>query len=387
MYFNPPEPPEPPPPPNVVELVKYLVSRVKEAAEAGGPIFPLLVVGDQGVGKSRLLAALAVELRRAGFRVWYDLELPGGSYDYIVLDDLGALVTAWEWQTKTGRLLKKVEILIRNVGRWGYAVGAPRAGDILKNFREKAKQLLLVSRSELKHEYGVETGCDVVAVYAKQMTIFDATFALHTYVWPLRGRKYCIKWGEFKWYQDPEWRTEYERVQAKREDLLRRWLEELNVQLHEGTEREKEEREEDDETLFVKRAYQFAKKKLETTKIDSVKVLRVLLENAQEVGLAFVKPRGAERVREHREALEKALEKLKYLPGEDAATVYIILKRLLDENKTVAVIFAKSELVPGAPREFLGALSNTYTSPYTKQRIHGYAIPLARLVEILVETE
>ena len=229
MYFNPPEPPEPPPPPNVVELVKYLVSRVKEAAETGGPIFPLLVVGDQGVGKSRLLAALAVELRRAGFRVWYDLELPGGSYDYIVLDDLGALVTAWEWQTKTGRLMKKVEILIRNVGRWGYAVGAPRAGDILKNFREKAKQLMLMSRSELKHEYGVETPCDVVAVYVKQMTMFDATFAMHTYVWPLRGRRYCIKWGEFRWYQDPEWRGEYERVQAKREDLLRKWLGELGV--------------------------------------------------------------------------------------------------------------------------------------------------------------
>jgi hypothetical protein len=228
-YFNPPEPPEPPPSPNVVDLIGYLVRRVKEAAENGGPIYPLLVVGDQGVGKSRLLAALAVELKRAGFRVWYDLDLPSGSYDYIVLDDLGALVTAWEWQTKAGRLLKKVEILIRNVGRWGYAVGAPRAGDILKNFREKAKQLMLVSRSELRHEYGVETPCDVVAVYVKQLTLFDAQFASHTYVWPLKGRKYCIKWGEFRWYSDPEWRAEYERVQAKREGLLRRWLEELGV--------------------------------------------------------------------------------------------------------------------------------------------------------------
>ncbi len=228
-YFNPPDPPPPLPPPNVADLIKYLVERVREAAENGGPIYPLLVVGDQGVGKSRLLAALAVELRRAGFRVWYDLELPSGRYDYIVLDDLGALVTAWEWQTKAGRLLKKVEILIRNIGRWGYAVGAPRAGDILKNFREKARQLLLVSRSELRHEYGVETNCDVVAVYVKQLTMFDATFATHTYVWPLRGRRYCIKWDEFKWYDDPEWRTEYERVQAKREDLLRKWLEELGV--------------------------------------------------------------------------------------------------------------------------------------------------------------
>ena len=228
-YFNPPDPGEPPPTPNSTDLIRYLTMRVREAAETGGPIYPLLVTGDQGVGKSRLLAALAVELRRAGFSVWYDLELPNGTYDYIILDDLGALITAWEWQTKAGRLLKKVEILIRNVGRWGYAVGAPRAADVLKNFREKAKQLLLVSRSELKHEYGVETSCDVVAVYAKRVTLFDVEFAAHTYMWPLKGKRYCIKWNEFPWYGDPEWRAEYERVQFKRGDLLSRWLEELGI--------------------------------------------------------------------------------------------------------------------------------------------------------------
>ena len=114
--------------------------------------------------------------------------------------------------------------------------------------------------------------------------------------------------------------------------------------------------------------------------------MKVLLEDAQEVGLAFIKPRGAERVREHRKALEKALEKLKSLPGEDADAVYAMLKRLLDEGRTLALIFAKSELVPGIPREFLGIQANTYTNPYTKQRTHGYATPLARLIEFLVET-
>jgi hypothetical protein len=47
------------------------------------------------------------------------------------------------------------------------------------------------------------------------------------------------------------------------------------------------------------------------------------------------------------------------------------------------VVFAKSELVPGAPREFLGAQVGGYTNPYTKQRDHGYAVPLAKLVELL----
>jgi len=377
-YFNPPEPPEPPPPPSAADLISYLTQRVKETAETGGPIYPLLVVGDQGVGKSRLLAALAVELRRAGFSVWYDIDLPSGRYDYIILDDLGALVTAWEWQTRTGRLLKKVEILIRNIGRWGYAVGAPRATDVLKNFREKAKQLILVSRMELKHEYGVETECDVVAVYVKHVTLFDMQFATHTYVWPLRGRKYCIKWSEFKWYQDPEWRVEYERVQAKREDLLRRWLEELNAQLRGDIPGARS-----DEAAFVKRAYMFATEALGAAQVDGVKALRALLENPQDAGLAFIKPRI--RFEEQRRALEKALEKLEELPGEDAAAVREALRRLLEEGRVAAVVFAKSALVPGAPREFLGAQVGGYTNPYTKRREHGYAVPLAKLVELFLD--
>ncbi len=375
-YFDPPEPRPPPPPPNVADLISYLTLRVKEAAETGGPIFPLLIVGDQGVGKSRLLAALAVELRRAGFHVWYDLDLPRGRYDYIVLDDLGALITAWEWQTATGRLLKKIEILIRNIGRWGYAVAAPRATDVLKNFREKAKQLILVSRMELKHEYGVETECDVVAVYVKQLTMFDATFAAHTYVWPLRGRKYCIKWSEFPWYDDPEWREEYERVQAKREELMRRWLEELKAQLRGDIPR-------GDEAVLVERASRFAAEELGAA-VNGIKTLRALLENPQAAGLAFIKPRG-DRTREYREALERALERLYAADGEDAAAVYAALKRLLEEGKVAAVVFAKSELVPGTPKEFLGAQVNVYTNPHTKQREYGYAVPLARLVEFFID--
>ncbi|MFZ8841059.1 MAG: hypothetical protein ACO2PM_19510 [Pyrobaculum sp.] len=357
----------------VEALIGDLVERVKASADAGGPIYPLLVTGAQGVGKSRLLAALAAELKRAGFSVWYDLDIPRGRYDYIILDDLGALITSWEWQTKLGRLLKKVEILIRNIGRWGYAVAAPRAGDILKNFRDLAKHLWLVSRIELKYEYGARTDCDVVAVYASRVgeeETLDVDLR-----WPLRGYRYCIKWSEFKWYEDPEWRAEYERVQSKREALVQRWLEELDAQLRGDVP-------EDGAEAFVRRAYQFAVEELGTA-VDGVKALRAILENPQAAGLAFIKPR-ISRLEEHRRALEKALEKLEALHGEDAAAARAALKRMLEEDRAAAVVFAKSKLLPGAPREFLGARVSIYTNPYTKQREHGYAVPLAQLVELFI---
>ncbi|MFZ8807913.1 MAG: hypothetical protein ACO2PN_07390 [Pyrobaculum sp.] len=357
----------------VEALIGDLVERVKASADAGGPIYPLLVTGAQGVGKSRLLAAFAVELKRAGFSVWYDLDIPRGRYDYIILDDLGALITSWEWQTKVGRLLKKVEILIRNIGRWGYAVAAPRAGDILKNFRDLAKHLWLVSRTELVYEYGARTDCDVVAVYARRVGEEETDEDLRQL---FRVRRYCIKWSEFKWYGDPEWRAEYERVQSKRETLVQRWLEELDAQLRGDVP-------EDGAEAFVRRAYQFAVEELGTA-TDGVKVLRVLLENPQAAGAAFIKPR-ISRLEEHRRALEKALEKLEALHGEDAAAVRAALKRLLEEDRVAAVVFAKSELVPGAPRELLGAQVSMYTNPYTRQREHGYAVPLARLVELFIE--
>jgi hypothetical protein len=115
-----------------------------------------------------------------------------------------------------------------------------------------------------------------------------------------------------------------------------------------------------------------------------LKALRALLENPQAAGVAFIKPR-ISRLEEHRRALEEVLEKLEALHGEDAAAVRAALKRLLEEDRVVAVVFAKSRLLPGAPREFLGAQVSMYTNPYTRQREHGYAVPLARLVELFIQ--
>ncbi len=167
-------------------------------------------------------------------------------------------------------------------------------------------------------------------------------------------------------------------MQAKREELIQRWLEELKAQLHGDVPGAR-----GDEAAFVKRAYLFAAEELGTTQVDRIKALRVLLENPQAAGLALIKPRN--RFEEQRRALEKALERLEELPGEDAAAVRAALKRLLEEGRVAAVVFAKSELVPGTPKEFLGAQVSVYTNPYTRQREHGYAVPLARLVGLFLD--
>ena len=147
-----------------------------------------------------------------------------------------------------------------------------------------------------------------------------------------------------------------------------------------------------DAAALVQRAYQFAMEELRATQVTAIKVLRLLLENPHAAGLAFTKPR--DRFEEQREALEETLKRLTRLyvrPAdgsmpEDAAAVYAALKHLLEEEKVAAVVFARSKLVPGIPREFLGAPKSVYTNPYTKQRETGYAVPLARLVELFIET-
>jgi len=148
-----------------------------------------------------------------------------------------------------------------------------------------------------------------------------------------------------------------------------------------------------DAAALVQRAYQFAMEELKATQATAIKVLRLLLENPQAAGLAFIRPR--DRLDEQREALERALERLRELYArpadggmpEDAAAVYAALRRRLEEGEVAAAVFARSRLVPGIPREFLGAQISMYTNPYTKQREHGYALPLARLVELFIATE
>lgn len=223
-YRPPPAAPEPGRP-GIIELVEGLARRVEEALE-DGVTHSVLVVGEQGSGKSRILAALAAELIRRGLRAHYGMGLPRGRHDYVILDDLAALITAWEWQTRAARLLRKVEVLARELGRAGYAAAFPRLSDALKFMRERARALFLFPRLALREDYGIDAGCDVLAVLTKRAPAPEWAELRREGALP-RGRRYCVRWGEFRWYSDPLWRKLYESVQARRAELLGRWLKEL----------------------------------------------------------------------------------------------------------------------------------------------------------------
>ena len=198
--------------PDADRLVKILAGGV-ERARAAGVTYPVLIAGRQGIGKSRILAAFAVELRRRGFEVWYDVYLPpaGSAFDYVVLDDVDALLAA------SGRRadLRKIEIAVRSAARHGYALAADAASDVYKFFKPKAAAVyLLYTPREAPESWQSRMSeeceeCDVLACGRRCVTPF------------------CIAWRGFKYHNDDEWRREYERVQAEKAALARKLYEEF----------------------------------------------------------------------------------------------------------------------------------------------------------------
>jgi len=147
-----------------------------------------------------------------------------------------------------------------------------------------------------------------------------------------------------------------------------------------------------DGATLIERAYRFATEELKVTQLSAIKVLRYLLENSKRAGMAFTRPRGEERLIEMRQQLEDALTKLRaqYVQAdgrmpEDAAVVYTILSRLLEEDRVLAVIYAKTPLVPGVPKQFMDAPKSTYAADGVTRA--GYAIPLHRVVRLFLDLD
>jgi len=202
--------------PDADRLVE-IIARGVERARAAGVTYPVLIAGRQGVGKSRVLAALAVELRRRGFEVWYDIYLPpaGSAFDYVVLDDVDALLAA------SGRRadLRKIEIAVRSAARYGYALAANAASDVYKFFKPKAAAVYLLFPLGEAHESWREKWWDRASEECEECDVLACGRRCKTPI--------CIVWREFKYYNDDEWRREYERVQAEKAALARKFCEEL----------------------------------------------------------------------------------------------------------------------------------------------------------------
>ena len=150
-----------------------------------------------------------------------------------------------------------------------------------------------------------------------------------------------------------------------------------------------------DADALVARAYEFVASELKTSPSSAVKVLRYLLENPQRAGIKLTKPRSSEELEREKTELDITIHTYLVYPygiGEtsdkgdpDATALYTLLKNAYDEGKVYVVLFARSPLIPGTPRVFLGAPESSFTINGVKK--NGYAIPLAKLVRIFLERE
>jgi len=154
-----------------------------------------------------------------------------------------------------------------------------------------------------------------------------------------------------------------------------------------------------DADALLNRAYEFVANELKTPQLTAVKVLRYILENPQRSGIKLTTPRSREELEKQKTELDIAIHKyLMYRYGiedtqdkgitgkdQDAVSLYVLLKDAYDNDKVTAVLIAKSPLVPGAPKVFLGARESSYSVDGINR--NGYAIPLAKLVRIFLESE
>jgi len=144
-----------------------------------------------------------------------------------------------------------------------------------------------------------------------------------------------------------------------------------------------------DADTLVNRAYEFVANELKGTQLTAVKVLRYILENPQRSGIKLTVPRDAQNIDKLRGELSTVISKRLPPPngGEDPDLTVLrqILTNAHDEGRVLAVLFARSPLIPGVPKEFMGTRSGVYSMDGVK-RI-GYSIPLAKLARVFLTGE
>jgi len=133
-----------------------------------------------------------------------------------------------------------------------------------------------------------------------------------------------------------------------------------------------------DADILRERAYEIARQELGTTNLTAARVLESLLANPHAYGLSLSKPK--KNVREEVEKVESIAQEL--TARVETKNLSELLSVLAAKGQVFVVFKASSRLVPGVPKEFLGAPKSVYC--FNGVKAHGYAIPLSKLVELFL---
>jgi len=138
-----------------------------------------------------------------------------------------------------------------------------------------------------------------------------------------------------------------------------------------------------DADALVNRAYEFVANELKGTQLTAVRVLRYILENPQRAGIKLAMPRKREDIDKLKGELDSVIRSLSAVNKDpDADALYQLLDNAYNEGKVLVILYARSPLIPGVPKEFLGAPKNVYAESGAKR--FGYAVPLSQLVRVFL---
>jgi hypothetical protein len=138
-----------------------------------------------------------------------------------------------------------------------------------------------------------------------------------------------------------------------------------------------------DADALVNRAYEFVANELKGTQLTAVRVLRYILENPQRAGIKLAMPRKREDIDKLKGELDSVIRSLSAVNKDpDADALYQLLDNAYNEGKVLVILYARSPLIPGVPKEFLGVPKNVYAEGGAKK--FGYAVPLAQLVRVFL---
>jgi hypothetical protein len=138
-----------------------------------------------------------------------------------------------------------------------------------------------------------------------------------------------------------------------------------------------------DVDIVRERAYEIARQQLGTTSLTGAKVLQSILENPDVYGVKLMKPKDNEACVKEREELKALAARL--TPFEGTRQLAEALLHLEALGFTRIVLKANGPLVPGAPKEFLGAENHEYK--FGSGYAVGYALPITRFAEIFILSE